>query len=262
MSKSTSSTLNNNKHVKELLAIMKSNRMSGAKDLHAIIGYVGAVERQIAGMENELKAMQRELENLRENNHPLRKTLQGVINALQEQVSKLREQLNRLKHTIIDGCKNALESFREKGLSALRNIAEFIDIRPGLENLRENLDNGIKQNNAAIDKIEAVSAEYHEVGRHIRNMGRTLTGKEAIQEAKPSGNLAKTFEAPFRANRACLTAARRSVNAALNAVTRLEKTEHKPPVMDTLKRFDDQIKQVHKDAPTVVRLRPVNHDER
>jgi len=262
MAKNKDTLIKENKYVKELLAIMKANRIAGTKDLLAIISHVGAVENRLAGMENELKAMRRELETMRNGNHPQRKALQSVISALQERISKLREQLNMLKQNIIDGSKNAVAAFKEKGLSALRNVADFLHIRPGLEALRNNLDYGIRRDDAAIEKINAVSAQYHEAGRHIRNIGRTITGKEQIQEAKPSGKLAKTVEAPYKASRACLATVRRSVNAALGAVARLEKTERKPPVMDTLKKINDNIKQTQRAAPNVVRLRPVARDER
>ena len=262
MVKNTDIPLKENKYVKQLLAIMNANRMYGTKDLLAIISHVVAVENRLAGMENELKAMRRELETMRNGNNPQRKALQSVINALQERISKLREQLNMLKQNIIDGSKNAVAAFKEKGLSALRNIADFMQIRPGLETLRDNLDYGIRRDDAAIEKIKAVSAQYHEAGRHIRNIGRTMTGKEQIQEAKPSGKLAKTIEAPYKASRACLTTVRRSVNAAIGAVTRLEKTERKPPVMDTLKKLDEKVKQTQRATPAVVRLRPVARDER
>jgi predicted nuclease with TOPRIM domain len=260
MAKNTGTPLMKNKHIKELLEIMKANRMSGTKDLHTIIGYVSAVERKLAGMENEMKAMRQELETMRD--QPQRKALQSVITALQEKISKLREQLNELKQNIIDGCKNAVAAFKEKGLSALRNITDFLHIRPGLESIRNNLDRGIRQDDAAIAKIEAVSAEYHKAGRHIKNMGRAMAGKEATQEVKPSGKLAKALEAPYRADRACLAAMRKSVNAAIGVVARLDKAERKPPVIDTLKKFDEQIKQTQKDAPAKMRLKPVNREGR
>jgi len=251
-----------NEHVKELLAIMKANRLSGAEDLLAVIHQVGAMEKQLDAAVNELKTMRRELETMREESHPIKTALQNAVKTLEKNIAVMRERLDELKANIIDGCKNAVTAFKEKGLSALRNIADFFKIKPGLEALHENLNKSIKLDERAIAKIGAVSAEYHEAGRHLKNMGRALVGKEAVSEAKAPGRLAGAIAAPYRAERACLIAARRHIKAAIGAVARLENAERKPPIMETINKLNEQIAQAKKDAPAVERPRPVVHDGR
>ena len=132
-----------------------------------------------------------------------------------------------------------------------------------MEALRDNLNKSIKLDERAIAKIEAVSAEYHEAGRHLKNMGRALIGKEAVAVATAPGRLAAAIAAPYRAERACLVAARRHVTAAIGTVARLEQTaERKPPVMETINKLNEQIAQAKKDAPVLVRPRPVARDGR
>jgi len=252
-----------NEHVKELLSIMEANNLSTMKDLLDVIGQVGALERQLDNAVNELGAMRRDLETMRKENHPLKTAMQNAVIIMQDQVIALRECLTALKQNVIDGCKNAVAAFKEKGISALRNIADFFKLRPGLEALRDNLNKSIKLDEAAMAKIEAVSAEYHKAGRHIGNMGRALVGKEAVAEAKAPGKLAAAITAPYRAERSCLMAARRHVNAAINGLTRLEQTaERKPPIMETINKLNEQIAQAKKDAPAVERPRPVTHEGR
>ena len=252
-----------NEHVKELLSIMEANNLSTMKDLLDVIGQVGALERQLDNAVNELGAMRRDLETMRKENHPLKTAMQNAVIIMQDQVIALRERLTSLKQNVIDGCKNAVAAFKEKGISALRNIADFFKLRPGLEALRDNLNKSIKLDEAALAKIEAVSAEYHKAGRHIGNMGRALVGKAAVAEAKAPGKLAAAITAPYRAERSCLIAARRHVNAAINGLTRLEQTaERKPPIMETINKLNEQIAQAKKDAPAVERPRPVTHEGR
>ena len=38
-----------------------------------------------------------------------------------------------------------------------------------------------------------MAAQYHEAGKHLKNAGRVLAGKEAVTEAKPTGKVAKTI---------------------------------------------------------------------
>ena len=252
-----------NEHVKELLSIMEANNVPTMKDLLTVLNQVGAMEQQLENAVKELAAMRRDLAEAQAQNHPIKNALQNAVIIMQGQVLDLRDKLAELKQNIIDGCKNAVAAFKEKGLSALRNIADFFKIKPGLEALHENLNKSIKLDERAIAKIGAVSAEYHEAGRHLKNMGRALVGKEAIAAAKAPGRLAAAIAAPYRAERACLVVARRHVTAAIGAVARLEQTaERKPPIMETIQKLNDQIAQAKKDGPAVERPRPVVHDGR
>ncbi len=262
MGKTKTPPLMENEHVKELLAIMEANHMPAVKDLYAVLDQVGAMERQLDAAVNELKTMRWELAAMREESHPLKTALQNAVKALEKNIAAMRERLDEVKQNMIEGCKNAVAAFKEKGLSVLRDVAAFFKIRPGLEAVRDNLTKSIRLDEAAMAKIEAVSAEYHEAGKHLKNMGRALIGKEAVAEVKAPGRLAGAIAAPFRAERACLIAARRHVKAAIGAVARLENTERKPPIMETIKSLNEQIAQAKKDAPDVERPRPVTHDGR
>lgn len=44
-------------------------------------------------------------------------------------------------------------------------------------------------------------------------------GKEAVQEAKPMGKLAKAIAAPYKADRACLLAMRGTIQKAISGWT-------------------------------------------
>jgi antirestriction protein/regulator of replication initiation timing len=229
-----------NEHVKELMGIMETNNLPGAKDLAYVIKYVGAMEQQLDIAAKELKAMRQELAAMREENSQDKAALKDVISALETNNKTLRNRVEDLKEHIVNGCKNAVAAFKEKGLSALRNVAEYFKIRPSLEALRDSLDKSILRDDTAIIKIEAISAEYHEAGRHLKNVGRFIVGKDAILEAKPSGKLAKAMEAPYRADQACCMAMRSCVSNAIRGLERLENTERKPSIM---KQYADAAKE-------------------
>ena len=254
--------LMDNEHVKALLAIMEANRLSNTKDFLAVINQVDAMERQLASAVTELSAMRHELAAAKAEAHPAKSTLQNIIIEKQGQLLDLREKLTEVKQHIIDGCKNAVAAFKEKGLSALRNIAEFFNIRPGLESLRDGLEKGIRQDDAAIAKINAISAEYHEAGRHLKNMGRTFIGKETVQKSAPPGKLAAAIAVPYRAERSNRVASLRNINKAIAAIERLENTERKPPIMENIKKLNLKIKETENKSPVIVRPRAVNRDGR
>lgn len=215
------------------------------------------MEKQLDAAVKELAAMRQELKTAQEQNHPVRNTLQKAVITMQGQVLDLRDKLAELKQNVIDGCKSAVAAFKEQGITALDNVARFFKIKPVLETMRDSLDKSIKFDDKAIAKIEAISAEYHQAGRHLKNIGRAIRGKEAIQEVKPTGKLAKTILAPYRAERSCLSAMKKSVEAAIGSFARLE-DRAKPSIKKTLKEHSEQAAKDKKDAPITERPRPTN----
>ena len=256
MDSNKTTPLTENGYVKELLELMESNNITGRKDLLAVIGQVANMEKHLSTMVNELAAMRKELAEAQLANKPIKAVLQKAVNAMQTQIAELRDKLAELKQEIIDGCKNALSACKDKGLSALRNVTEFFKIKPALESLRNSLDKNINLDNRMISKIEAMSTEFHEAGRHVHNIGRAFTGKETIQEAKPVGKIAKTIEAPIKADLECQLAMRRCVNIAIKGLTRLENMERKPPIMETVNKLNEQIERSQRDTTTIERPKP------
>ena len=245
-----------NEAVKELLALLKENQAQGGKELAAAFGQVAEKAKQLAEAVGELKTMREDLAQMQ--NHPLKAALQKSIITLQDRILALRDNLAELKAGVIEGCKKALADFKVRGVAALDNAARFFHIKSGLETMRDNLGQSIGIDQKAIAKIEAVSAEYHEAGRHLKNIGRTLTGKEAVQEAKPAGKLAKTIEAPYRAELACLHAMKKSVEKAIDRVSRLEQAaEKKPSILKTMQEHKEKAQPPQEKAAPAV-----SHDGR
>lgn len=262
MTEQNTAPLLENVHVKELLSIMEANNVPTRKDLLAVLNQVGAMERQLDVAVKELTAMRRELNEARKQTHPVKTALQSAVSTMEKNVAVLRERLDTIKQNVIEGCKNAVAAFREKGISALDNIARFFKVRPALESMRDDLSKSIRFNDATISNIELVSTEYHEAGRHIKNMVRAMAGKEAIQDAKAVGKLAEALKAPFHANRTCLSVVKKSVETALSRLAVLEQSaERKPSIQKTMQTLNEQIAQGKKDAPTAERPRP-SHAER
>jgi len=239
------------------LTILRENNAPSTKDFLAVLQQVGVMEKQLDAAVKELAAMRRELQTAQEQNHPVKTVMQKAVIAMQGQVLDLRDKLAELKQNIIDGCKNAVTAFKENGITALDNIARFFKVKPLLEAMRGKLDKNIRFDDKAIAKIEAISAEYHEAGRHLKNMGRALLGKEAIHEAKPPGKLTKAMLAPYRAERSCLSAMKKSVEAAIGNFARLE-DRAKPSIKKAIQEHSEKAARDKKSAPAVERPRPAN----
>lgn len=225
-----------NEQVKELLAILRENNAPSTPDFLAVLNQIAAMERQLDAAVKELAAVRQELKTAQEQNHPVKTAIQKTGNVMQSQVLDLRERLSDLKQAVIDGCKNAITDFKEKGISVLDNVARFFKVMPTLEAIRDHLSKNIQYGDKAIAKIEAISTEYHQAGRHLKNMGRAVLGKEAIQEAKTPGKLARAVSVPFRAECDHFSILKSHVEQAIGAVARLEEraAEKKPSIREAI----------------------------
>ena len=247
-----------NEHVQELYNILKDNNSPALNDFLSIVKQIGAMEANLQSAVTELAAMRTQLAEMEASNHPFRNALQKAVVATQAQVLEIRDKLAELKEQFIEGCKNAVQSFKEKGISALDNVARFLGIKPALESLRNNCEKSIQADNKAIANIETVSKEYHEAGKHIKNFALAIFGKEPAAEAKPMGSVAKTLIAPYRADRKCAAAIKGCAERAIGALTRLEERAEKPSIQADLKKFGEKVAQTQKEALAPEKPAPTN----
>lgn len=214
--------LSENQYVKELFSILHDN---GRDDtgLSALLGHVNEMEDFVKRAEDKIADMKSQLAEMKEvQNHPVKTALQNAIKNLENLVSDMKEQLSALKNGIIDGCKNAVAAFREKGVTALDKLASFFRVKSGLQDWKKNVEKGIRTDDKAIAKIALFSKEYHSAGRALKNMARVVIGKQPIDEKKEAGKLAKTLSAPYKAQKAVLTGLGKSLDKAIASLDGLE----------------------------------------
>lgn len=252
MSEATSAPLRENEHVKELLSILQANSAGEAKNFLDMLRYVGAMERQLDTAVKELTVMRRELGEIRETqNHPVRTALQNAVAALETKVNAAWERLDAIKQSVVEGCKNTVSAFKEKGIAALNGLMDFFKVKDSLLDIREGMNDAIRSAEKSINRIEAVSTEYHEIGKHMKNIARAFTGKEAAMEAKPVGKLAKAAQAPHQFRKSIVSGVAKGVDAAIGKVNRLEQAaaEKKPSLLENLQAMTEQAARTKQDVP-------------
>ena len=210
-----------NEHVKELLGILNDNKVD-SKGLMALLNHVKGMEDFCKQAENKIADMKCQLDEMKEiQSHPIKTMLQDTIKSLEEKVAAIREQISELKANIIDGCKNAVAAFKDKGVTALDKLASFFRVKSCLEKIKNNTISVTKDCDKALVKIETFSQEYHFAARGLKNMARVIIGKEPIDAVKESGKLAHAFGAPYRAHKTCMSGIRKATNAAIVKVDQL-----------------------------------------
>jgi len=208
-----------NDHVKEILSIMAENGKD-TSGLTALLDYVTSMENHLVKAYGEVLTMRQELSGLREErNHPVRSLLQS----LETSINEASKNLNLLKEKIVDGCKEAVSMFKQKGISALNNMARFFRVKPTLEALQGNMKTLIKNDLSSIAKIETISAESHAASRHLKNIVRAFRGKEPIQDVKQNGKITHLLTMPYRSEIKSASNALDNIQKAIAGLERLDR---------------------------------------
>ena len=123
MAETDSQPIAENEQVKELLALLKDNNTPGYEEFAKLIEHVTGMEQRLLEATEELKAVRQEMKGLQ--NHSLKDALQKSCKAMETNISAMRHRLSELKGQIINGCRNILADFRERGAVALNGITQF-----------------------------------------------------------------------------------------------------------------------------------------
>lgn len=148
----------------------------------------------------------------------------------------MRQRILELKGQVIEGCRNILKDFADRGAVALDGVSRFLRLRPALEAVQAAAEKTVQSSDRAASRIDAFSTEFHEAGRHLKNMGRTIQGRPAQAEAKENGRVADAFKGAFKIERAFASAISENVGLSLNALARLEqRAERRPSVLGAMR---------------------------
>ncbi|MCR1909826.1 hypothetical protein NSA51_12160 [Flavonifractor plautii] len=210
---------------------MKQHNSPGREDLLAMCQQIAGLEQQLNSALEELSVMRQELAQARES--PVKRALQKTVEGLEKVTKGLCTRLDSLKEKVVEGCKKTLVAFRERGASALAHTAEFLHIRPALEGISRELEKNIAFDDKALSIIEAASKEYHEAGRHLKNLVRAVQGREALDDPKGPGALARGLSLPFRQDRRLMCAMQSRTAGALKRLEHLEQAA-RPPIRQTM----------------------------
>ncbi len=221
---STDAPFAENEYIKDLFGILHEyGRDSGG--LSALLDHVGEMESFVKRAEDRIADMKIQLDSISEiQNHPLKAALQKAIRALESTVREVKQQIVALRENIVEGCRNAVAAFRERGVTALDNLASFFHVRQGLQAMKNNIVADMNVCDKSLADINSFAREYHSAGRHIKNMMRVAVGKQPIDRKKEAGRIVRVVSAPYKAYKVILSKLKNAVDNALGKLSRLENT--------------------------------------
>jgi TPR repeat protein len=258
-----------NQYVQELFSVMRDNGKDTA-GLAALIGHVSEMESFVKRAEDRIAEMKSQLSEMKEvRNHPVKTALQNAIKTLESKVAEVKERITELKHNIVEGCKSAVEAFKEKGAAALNGIAKFFHIKGALKAVDRDMEQSIKICDKAIANINSFAAEYHSAGRAIKNLARIAVGKEPVDAKKEAGKLAKAVAAPYKAQKTALNGIKKAVDNAITALEAAEERQNerktgrqaeradKPDMLAKIAKNKERVEQKKREAPEIERTKAV-----
>lgn len=240
--------LQENPNVQELLKLLAEHKPEKAQDLAALLFYVDGMERQFDAVVRELQEVKTQLADIKDSQNPVKKTLSAMVERLENRLEQMREQLQTIKDSILEGATKMVDNVKQAGISALDKTVSFLGVRESLDTMREGLHQSIADTKKSIEKMETIGQELRSAGGHIKNVGRTVVGKERLEvTGEKEGKFAAAVLAPLRTSQKLMTHMENVTLAAIGGVERLEQaadkgrdTEKKPSILKDLQAFKAQ----------------------
>lgn len=179
--------------IRELFEVLEENGLAKEqREVESLVNYLEGMESQFGKVLEELKEVRGQLTQIQDKG--IRATAARVVDNVENKVKEVGSQIALVKQNLIRSAKNAVESFKEKGVDALRKAVSAMKIPNALSLLKEGLHSGMENMNKNAEKIGVFAGELHMAKEHTKNAGRVLFGKgikEKTERNTDKGMLAK-----------------------------------------------------------------------
>lgn len=210
----------------EFLKLLNENgRAVQGQDLSLMAWYLDGMERQFDAVLQELQSVKAELAQVSERQAPAKFFLSKMVEALETRVERARNRLLTFCDRIVECAQDAVDRFKDAGVSALDSAITAMGVKKGLEHLQEGLQNSLSGIRDAIGKAEDVGHELRSVGGHLKNAGRAMTGKDTqTVDGGQEGRFQSAVLAPMRGIQKLLSNINNNTLAAIGVVEDLEQS--------------------------------------
>jgi hypothetical protein len=208
--------------IRQFMKLLEEQNRSGqAQDLSRLLFYMDGMERQFDAVLQELQAVKAQLHE--EQKSPVKKALDSMVHGLEDKVSRARERILELRERLAACAASAVEGFKQAGISALDKAVSLLGIHKTLDALQQDMGGLMADTQRAIEKVETMGHELRSAGSHLKNAGRSLTGKDTRQvDGGQEGRLQAAVLAPLRTTHRIYSRMNNATLAAIGSVERLE----------------------------------------
>ena len=166
----------------DLISVLEQSGLQKQKEeVQALVGYIDGMEEKLSQMMDEMKEMRLEVGKLHDMG--IRARCSQVLAAAEGKIHQVKSMVSTTKGNFIFSAKQMVQTFREKGHSALCHAAQALRIPSVLSRMGRGFAHAQKGMEQCSVKLDAMREELHQAGGHIKNAGLALAGKEP-QESK------------------------------------------------------------------------------
>ena len=207
----------------ELLKLLNENgREDQARGLSLLAWYLDGMEHQLDSVLEELQSVKSELAQVTEQ-QSTKPFLVKMVETLEGKVEQARDRLVIFQNRIMECTKNAVDRFKDTGVSALDRAIAAMGVKKGLEHLEEGLKNSLVSLADTLAKAEEMGTQLRKGFRNIANAGRIAANKELDRDPKiEEGRFQSAILAPMRTVQRVLGDMRNSTRAAIGGLESLE----------------------------------------
>ncbi len=207
----------------ELLKLLNENgREDQARGLSLLAWYLDGMEHQLDSVLEELQSVKSELAQVTEQ-QSTKPFLVKMVETLEGKVEQARDRLVIFQNRIMECTKNAVDRFKDTGVSALDRAIAAMGVKKGLEHLEEGLKNSLVSLADTLAKAEEMGTQLRKGFRNIANAGRIAANKELDRDPKiEEGRFQSAILAPMRTVQRVLGDMRNSTLAAIGGLESLE----------------------------------------
>lgn len=128
--------------IRELFEALEENGLAKEQqEVESLVNYLEGMESQFGKVLEELKEVRGQLTQIQDKG--IRATAARVIDNAENKVQEIGSQISLIKQNLIRSAKNAVESFKEKGVDALRKVVSAMKIPNAFSLLKGGLHSGM-----------------------------------------------------------------------------------------------------------------------
>lgn len=176
-------TLRDHPQIIDLISVLEQSGLQKQKEeVQALVGYIDGMEEKLSQMMDEMKEMRLEVGKLHDKG--IRARCSQLADTVEGKVRQTKVMVSTAKENLISSAKQMVQTFREKGRAALRHAVQALRIPAVLSRMERGFSHASQAMEQCAGKLDVIRDELHQAGGHMKNAGRALAGKEALEAQK------------------------------------------------------------------------------
>ena len=183
------------------------------------------MEKKIDSMTEELTNMQNQIKEIQKDTlvNNAKKALSEAQERLNTRCEQIKSQVSDVKAQVKSTARSIVDEAKAKGRSALYRVSEFLMIKKGLLDIRENVRGTIKTTDKDIAKTALLAKGFREAGQTAANAFRTFADKPEVDYSKKEQkhSITKAVLAPMKAVKKVLVSMELHLDASIDKLDNL-----------------------------------------